>query len=273
MPPEQKHTGGGWSIQVQIRVLGVHKLETAQTKHTCFLIDGVLGVDAGSLASSLSLAELKQVCALLLTHQHFDHVRDIPTMGLATLGDQNTVDVYSIDETLDAVRDNLLNGNIYPDMTKPLGAEPPKFRFNPLRPDSDFRVLDYTVRAICMPHAVPAVGYIVSTDAGDCFAYTGDTAANLLPFLNSQAERHILFLEVTFPDRLSELAGLTGHLTPKSLRGQLQEALAGGLNPPKMIAVHLDPEHQDELEDEISAVAADLRVDLTTGQHGILVEI
>ena len=261
---------------MQIRVLGVHKLETARTKHTCFLIDGVLAVDAGSLASSLSLAELKQVRALLLTHQHFDHIRDVPTMGLATLGDQNTVDVYSIKETLDAVHRNLLNGNIYPDMTKSLGTEPPKFKYNPIQPESDFRVLDYTVKAICMPHAVPAVGYTVSTDAGDCFAYTGDTGdtgANLLPFLNSNAERHLLFLEVTFPDRLSDLAGLTGHLTPSSVRGQLQKALASGQNLPKMIAVHLDPEYQDELEEEISRLAADLQVDLTTGRHGTTVEL
>ena len=261
---------------MQIRVLGVHKLETARTKHTCFLIDGVLGVDAGSLASSLSLEELKQVRALLLTHQHFDHVRDVPTIGLATLGDQNTVDVYSINETLDAVHRNLLNGDIYPDMTKSLGAEPPKFRYNPIQPESDFRVLDYTVKAVTMPHAVPAVGFMVSTDEGDCFAYTGDTGdtgTNLLPFLNSNAKRNVLFLEVTFPDRLSELAGLTGHLTPKSVRGQLQEASRRGLNLPKMIAVHLDPEYQDELEEEISKLATDLQVDLTTGNHGTTVEI
>ena len=258
---------------MQIRALGAHKLETAQTKHTCFLIDGVVGVDAGSVASSLSLAELKQLKALLLTHQHFDHIRDIPTIGLAALDEPNTIDIYAISETLNAVHNNLLNGNIYPDFTKPLRTGPPKFRFNPVQPNMDFNVLDYNVRAISMPHSVPTVGYIISTDAGDRFAYTGDTGGNLLPFLDSASERHILFLEVSYPDRLSELASHSGHLTPASLRGQLEEALAAGLNLPKMVAVHLDPENHDELEDEISATAADLGVDLTTGHDGMLVEL
>ena len=258
---------------MQIRALGGHKLETAQTKHTCFLIDGVLGVDAGSLASSLSLEELKQLNALLLTHEHFDHIRDIPTIGLATLDDQTTIDIYSIPETLDSVHSNLLNGRIYPDLTMPLGTGPAKFRFNPVQPDVEFQVLDYTVKPISMPHSVPAVGYIVSTGAGDYFAYTGDTGANLAPFLDSRADRHILFVEVTFPDHMAELAELTGHLTPASLRSQLQDALDAGLTMPKIVAVHLDPEHQDELETEISTVAAQLGVDLTTWRPGMLVEI
>ena len=258
---------------MQIRALGAHKLETAQTKHTCFLIDGVLAVDAGSLASSLSLAELKQLNALLLTHQHFDHIRDIPTIGLAALDEPNTIDLYAIPETLNAVHNNLLNGHVYPDFTKPLRAGPPKFRFIPVQPNTDFDVLEYSVRAISMPHSAPTVGYLVTTSAGDCFAYTGDTGGNLLPFLDSDSERHILFLEVSFPDRLSELAIQSGHLTPTSLRGQLQEALTAGMNLPKMVAVHLDPENHAELENQISAVAADLGVDLTTGQDGMLVDL
>ena len=258
---------------MQIRALGVHKLETAQTKHTCFLIDGVLGVDAGSIASSLSLAELKQLNALLLTHQHFDHIRDIPTIGLAAFDEPNTIDLYAISETLNVVHTNLLNGNVYPDFTKPLRGGSPKFRFNPVQPDTSFNVLDYKVRAIPMPHSAPTVGYRIASPAGEHFAYTGDTGGNLLPFLDSDSEPNILFLEVSFPDRWSELASNTGHLTPASLRSQLQEALSGGLNLPKMVAVHLDPESRDELEDGISAVAVDLGVDLTTGHDGMLVEL
>ena len=258
---------------MQIRVLGAHKLESARTKHTCFLIDGVMAVDAGSLTSSLDPVEQEEVRAVLLTHEHFDHIRDIPTLGLATMGDPSIVDVYSTAATLKSVHKNLLNGNTYPDMTRSLGAEPPKFRFNPVRTDEDFSVLNYTVQAIAMPHPVPAVGYIVSTGAGDRFAYTGDTSGNLIPFLASNSERQVLFIEVTFPDRLADLAEITGHMTPKSLRSQLQEAMAAGLTPPKMVAVHLDPVNQDELLAEISALAADLDIDLTPGYEGMLIDL
>ena len=59
---------------MKTRVLGVHNLETKHTRHTCFLIDGSLALDAGSLASTLSVEELAGIRAVLLTHHHFDHV-------------------------------------------------------------------------------------------------------------------------------------------------------------------------------------------------------
>ena len=37
---------------MQVRVLGAHNLETNETHHTCFLVDGVLAIDAGSIAPS-----------------------------------------------------------------------------------------------------------------------------------------------------------------------------------------------------------------------------
>ena len=81
---------------MRVRVLGAHNLEAAGARHTCFLIDGVLAVDAGSLASSLTLEEQGGIRALLITHQHFDHVRDLPTLGLTTLDDGKTIDLYGL---------------------------------------------------------------------------------------------------------------------------------------------------------------------------------
>ena len=42
---------------MQVRVLGAHNLETIETHHTCFLVDGVLAIDAGSLVSTLGADE------------------------------------------------------------------------------------------------------------------------------------------------------------------------------------------------------------------------
>ncbi len=72
---------------MDVRILGAHNLESNRTHHTCFLIDGVLVIDMGSVASSLSPAEQGEILALLITHRHFDHIRDIPTLALMTLDD------------------------------------------------------------------------------------------------------------------------------------------------------------------------------------------
>lgn len=258
---------------MEIRVLGAHKLESRKTRHTCFLIDGVLGLDAGSLASALTPAEQAQVRAVLLTHHHFDHVRDLPTLGLATLSDPKSIEVYALAETLEAVRRHLLNGDLYPDLTEKLGAGPPKYRFQPVRPDVPFGVLDYRVKPIPTTHPVPTVGYRVQSDTGGCIAYTGDTSGNLPAFLQGPAVPQVLFVEVSFPDRLAGLAELTGHLTPSTLRGQLLAALAAGLTLPRLVAVHLNPEDQQELVDELGAVATELEIDLTPGYAGMVVVV
>ena len=258
---------------MEVRVLGAHQLESLDTRHTCFLIDGVLGVDAGSLASALSPIEQAQVLAVLLTHQHFDHIRDIPTLGLCTLNDPKSIDVYSLPETLEAVHSHLLNWDMYPDLTEKLTAGPPKYLLNPVQPDVLFRVLGYQVKPIPVPHPAPCVGYIVQSDAGGCMAYTGDTSGNIISFFQDQLVPQVLFVEVTFPDRLVDLARLTGHLTPSMLREQLQPALKAGLSLPRMVAVHVSPEVREELVGELAALAADLGVDLTPGHEGMVVEL
>ena len=85
---------------MQVRVLGAHNLETTSAHHTCFLVDGVLAIDAGSIASTLGRDEPLRLRHVLLTHLHFDHTRGIPTLGLQTLDDPYTVGVFSLGVTV-----------------------------------------------------------------------------------------------------------------------------------------------------------------------------
>ena len=159
---------------MDVRILGSHNLPSSDnrhntgTRHTCFLIDGVLGLDMGSLASALSPIEQGQILAVLLTHRHFDHIRDLPSLALMTLDDPRPIDVYSLSETLEGVLAHLINGDIYPDFTKKLTDAPPKYRFHPVQPWAQFKVLDYEVNPIPQPHPVPCVGYIVRSSSGGC---------------------------------------------------------------------------------------------------------
>jgi phosphoribosyl 1,2-cyclic phosphodiesterase len=113
---------------MEVRVLGAHNRQSG------YLIDGVLAVDVGSLASALSPAEQGGIQAILLTHRHLDHTRDIPTLALMTLDDPRQIDVYSLPETLEGVHAHLLDGDVYPDFTKKLTDAPPKYRFQPIEP-------------------------------------------------------------------------------------------------------------------------------------------
>lgn len=258
---------------MKIRVLGAHNLESRTTRHTCFLVDDVLAVDAGSLASALTPAEHKRVEAILLTHMHFDHTRDIPSMALATLYEPRPIQVFSLKETLDAVHDHLIDGRFYPDFTRDLGPIPPRYRFHALEPRKPVPVLGYQVKAFPMTHPVPSVGYLVRSRSGACFGYSGDTYGDLLPLVQDEWRPRVLFVEMTYPTREADLAKLTGHLTPALLRAQLAGAVEARTVMPQVIAVHIGFADRDQIIRELADVAKDLRIDLTAGREDMVVTI
>ncbi len=255
---------------MEVRLLGAHNLETRGTRHTCFLIDGVLGVDAGSLMTALTGEERLGVRALLLTHRHFDHTRDIPSLGLAILDKAASVDVYALPDTLQSVREHMVNGAVYPDFVQGLNGDAPKFRFHPVTPNDPFRVLGYEVRAIPVPHPAPAVGYVVRGADGMAAGFTGDTGGQLLPFLREE-RLQVLFVDVTWPSSMSPLATLTGHMTPALLGKELAEALEAGLRLPRIVAVHVSFEHHAEVRQEVVALSHKLGVDITVGHEDMIV--
>jgi len=264
---------GRRKTEVEIKILGAHNLASRNTNHTCFLIDGVVALDAGSLASALSTEEQTRVEAMLLTHRHFDHIRDIPTLGLATLDEPRQIGLYSLQETLDAVHDLLLNGDVYPDLTKPMNGAPPKYGLHPIEPEVPFRVSDFQVKPISVPHPVPCVGYMVQSDDGGRMAYTGDLGGGLSPFLDESFGLQVIFVDVTLPNRLIELARLTGHLTPCLLREQLLSVSPLQLSSLRLVAVHISANRRDEVVDELAVLAEELGVDLTPGYEGMLVQV
>ena len=256
---------------MEIRLLGAHNLESREARHTCFLVDGVLGLDVGSLVSALSSSEQAEVRALLITHRHFDHTRDIPTLGLATLDDPRHIDVYGLAETLDGVHSHLLDGDVYPDLTQGLNGEPPKYRFHAVKPRVPLRVLAYEVKPIPVAHAVPTVGYIVRSDSGDCIAYTGDNGGDLRPFFQDELAPQVVFVDVTFPNRLEQRARASGHLTPGTLRSQLIEALKDNVRLPRIVPVHISLVDREEVAEDLKSVATELGVDLTPGYEDMVV--
>ena len=67
---------------MNIRLLGAHNCESPNSKMVSLLIDGAIALDAGALTSSLSFEAQRKLRAIFLTHQHYDHVRDIPAIAM-----------------------------------------------------------------------------------------------------------------------------------------------------------------------------------------------
>lgn len=258
---------------MRVRILGAHNLETGQARHTCFLVDGVIALDAGSLMTALSLEELKNIRAVLLTHRHFDHVRDLPSLGLATIDQNETTTLFGLSETLEAVSSRLMDGVLYPDFTKGLSRNRPRYRLHPITPGEAFSVNNYIVKPISVPHTAPAVGYIVHQPGGNSFGYCGDTVGGLLPFFQDSLRPNPLFVEVTFPRRMKELAELTGHLTPDSLGREIAAAVRRHAPIPRIMVIHRSPGQDEQITQELTELSSEMGVEITPAHEGETFEV
>ena len=155
-----------------VQVLGAHHCESRDSKLVSLLIDDVLAIDAGALTSSLSFAEQQKLTTILLTHQHYDHIKDIPAIAMNALLHDATIDVRSIQAVYDALATYLLNDKIYPDFLKK-PPDNPTVEFTLIEPHQPTQIGGYSILAIPVNHCAGTIGYQVSDTAGKTMFYTG----------------------------------------------------------------------------------------------------
>ena len=150
---------------MKTRVLGAHNLESSDTRCVSLTIDGVLALDAGSLTSGLTFPEQAALQAVFLSHSHYDHIRDIPALGLNLFRMQKSIDVYCSAEVRETVIETMLNGDIYPRLHE-RPPEAPTIRFNTAEAGDSFAVGAYQARALPMAHVKPSFGLEVCDPSG-----------------------------------------------------------------------------------------------------------
>ncbi len=197
---------------MEIRFLGVHNLESVNTKLTSILVDDILALDAGGLTSSLSFEEQARIRSILLTHGHYDHIRDVPAFALAN--SDRTIDILGTEATLEILSNRLLDGTIYPKFTEWPSPERPVLKLKKLEPYQARSIGDYSVLPVPVPHSGPTVGYQVSeasdSPAGGLF-FTGDTGAGLSECWE-YISPELMLVDITFSNEFSDAARERGHL-------------------------------------------------------------
>lgn len=256
---------------MNVRILGARKMEARGARHACFLIDGRLAVDAGGLTSALALDEQDRVEGALITHHHYDHCRDLPTLGLNLRDAGASALILGEPAALRVIYAHLLDGRIYSDATsvRAPGA-PPSLSLRPFAAGETRTVLGYDATSVRVDHPVPTMGYIVSAD-GMRVGFSGDTGGALMGFFAHPTPPDVLFVDVSWPDRMRDQAEQARHLTPSMLRREILAAREAGLAIPRLIAVHRSLRTEDELLRELAALQTELRVDLEPGWEDMVV--
>ena len=104
---------------MRLRVLGCSGgIGGQQNRTTSFLVDQDILIDAGTGVGDLSLAELKLIDHIFVTHSHLDHVNSI-AFFLDSVGAlrPKPVTVYATGPTIETLKKHLFNWDIWPDFT------------------------------------------------------------------------------------------------------------------------------------------------------------
>jgi ribonuclease BN (tRNA processing enzyme) len=256
---------------VKIKILGAHKIETKNTRYPCLLIDDVLALDAGALTSTLSLKAQQKLQAVLLTHRHYDHVKDLPPLGMNFFVMEKSLDIYGIQSVFKDLAAHYADEALYPDFTRrPSGK--PAFKLNVVEPGRELSIKDYKVLPVAVNHTVPCIGYQVTSPSGKKLFYTSDTGPGLTECWK-QVSPDLLIIEVVYANKYHDLSIEVGHLTPSLLRKELDEfrKLKGYL--PRVITIHMDVLQEKAIQAELAGVAADLNAIIQPGREGMLIEL
>lgn len=235
---------------MKLKVLGPNGGELPGCRSTCFLLDDVFALDAGSLNSTLGIEALARVDDILLTHSHYDHVKDLPLLADVLVGRRETpVNVYSNTECIRTLKKNLFNDEMWPDFTRIPSRRNPVFKLRSFKPGGRVNIGRYSADSIPVNHTVESCGFVVS-DGRSRFGISGDTGPTDLLWrrLNKVEGLSLLLLECSFPNALQDLADVSGHLTPRTLERELAKFDRRDC---EVLLYHLKPGYVAELKREV----------------------
>ena len=83
----------------------------------------------------------------------------------------------------------------------------------------------------------------------------------------------ILIIEVTLSNRYGEFALTSAHLTPALLYKELIRFMELKHYIPEIIITHMDPALENEIKEEVKAIAKELKAPVTFAHEGLQVSI
>jgi phosphoribosyl 1,2-cyclic phosphodiesterase len=255
---------------MKVTVLGAHNCESLATRLTTLLIDDLIAIDAGALTTTLSIPAQRSLRALFITHQHYDHIKDVPTLAFNFAMAWKTIDIYSTPPVLAALK-LIFDNRLYPNFFE-FPNDRPSINFTTLEPYQVTETSGYRVLPLPVNHSTDTVGYQITAPDGHTVFYTGDTGpglAHLWPVVSPE----LFITEVSASDRFREIYERRRHLTPSLLRQELASLKEAKGKLPQVLIIHTNPELEAETAAEIAAVARDLGHPIRIGYEGMQIDL
>jgi cAMP phosphodiesterase len=255
---------------MDLRVIGCHGGETPKHRTSAFVVNDELAIDAGSLTSGMELKAQCALTAVLVSHAHLDHIRDLATIAdNRAQNDCPPLVIAGTKQTIAILQKHFFNGLLWPDFTKIPSARQPTIKYLVLKPEVKTTVGGYSVRAILVSHTIECCAFVVESRDG-AIAYSGDTGPTkrMWEVLNKVPNLRAMLMEVSFPDSEQRVATLSGHHTPMTLDKELRKYKSPKDLP--TLLYHIKPVFQAKVEREVARIKGVNLTVLSLGDHFIL---
>lgn len=251
---------------MKITFLGVHNAETNRSRLVSLLIDDSIAVDAGSLTTELSFSEQESIDTILLSHGHYDHIKNIPMFAFNNM--HKTTKIYANSETNNKILTRFMDGVVYPNFT-----EKNSFLVNPsielidIKEDEVIEIGSYNIQVLRVNHDLNAIGFEIQSQDAKSIFYSGDTGKGL-SHIWKRISPDILVTEMTFPNSLEKIAKNSDHLCPKFLLQELEKFHKINRYYPKIYLVHMSPKYEDTIRGEIIQISDKLKCSINIARTG-----
>jgi ribonuclease BN (tRNA processing enzyme) len=228
------------------------------------LINDTVAVDAGCVGFYRTPQDQAAVRHVLVSHTHIDHLASLPILvENAYDGRSQGVTVHGSRAVLECLQEDFFNDRIWPDFVAMSRGDTPFLNLSPLEPGDTVVLEGLRVTAVALQHVVPTVGFLVA-DGQATVAFVSDTGPSeeIWRLCNAAGNVRAVFLEATFPNRLSWLAEVSMHLTPEKFSRELAKLS----HPTRAIVVHIKPRFHEEVLAEVRALNL---ANVEVGQFGV----
>jgi ribonuclease BN (tRNA processing enzyme) len=236
---------------MKIEVLGCYGNIIGDYRATAFLINDSVLLDAGTVTEVLDDERLKRIRHVLISHTHIDHLKGLfPLVDELVMMDGCSFELVSTAGILKNISDNLFNDLIWPDFTAIPSEHRAVMRLREIKADEASAVGGLMVQPVPVSHTVECVGHVIR-EGNTSFMYTADTRPTETFWRIASKEQGTAFIiaDVSFPDRLEELAENSGHMTLSMLVNSLERF---GLSQTKVFISHMKPVFMDEIFSDLA---------------------
>lgn len=238
--------------------LGCYGSDLENKKCISMLVTPSTVIDTGSIMTSLDTNQLLSIKNIIITHSHFDHIKNLPIFAdfMLSLGNHSFT-VYTTENIMNQIMDHIFNNLIWPDFTKLPTKKNPTINFRPIKFDEPFSIEGIDFLPIEVNHVVESLGFILHQN-GEAIAYSGDTGIcqNFVDHINDDHSIKTVCWETSFPDRLEKLATISKHLTPAQLAGELTKLKRKC----DIHTFHLKPNLEDEIITDIKNIESPMKI-------------